>query len=179
MVKGRLQPPPFFSPTLVACACRCYAATMHPAHRLLSDTPRLVTRHRPAQARDGDDDTDGPSPGWRRLFDLDLIERVLHDAARNGRALSYAETLDALGYGFSRPKMRALCAALHTVDERAQGRGQPPLAVLVVRASDGLPGAGWWVDKDRNRYQGPREGVEATAYIRRKQRLAFAYWKNK
>lgn len=119
---------------------------------------------------------EGPTPAWRRLFDVILIEAVLQGAAQNGKALSYAETLHSLGYDFSRPKMRALCAALNEVDARARDRGQPPLAVLVVRASDGLPGAGWWIEKDRQ-YRGPREGDEAAAYIRRKQREVFKYWR--
>ena len=71
--------------------------------------------------------------------------------------------------------MRAICA-LGEVDAHARRHGQPPLAVLVVRASDGLPGAGWWTVKDRRRYQGPWEGPEAAAYIRKAQRKAFAYW---
>ena len=145
----------------------------HPHHRILSDTPKLVTRHARATA---DEDTDGPSPGWARLFDLDLIESVLQTTARQGKALSYAETLDQLGYGFSRPKMRALCAALGEVDARAKRNGQPPLAILVVRASDGVPGAGWWLEAERRRYTGPREGAEAQAYIKRKQRETFKYW---
>ena len=60
-------------------------------------------------------------------------------------ALSYAELLERLGYHFSRPKMRALCAVLGDVDREAEARGEPELAVLVVRQSDGIPGQGWWV----------------------------------
>jgi hypothetical protein len=60
-------------------------------------------------------------------------------------ALSYGELLEHLGYAFSRPKMRQLCAVLGDVDPRAELRGEPELAVLVVRQSDGLPGQGWWV----------------------------------
>ena len=91
------------------------------------------------------DVTDGDrSPAWRSLFDIQLIEMVLHDAARSGKALSYAEALYHLGHNFSRPKMRAMCTALNEVDARARRQGEPGLAVLVVRASDGLPGAGWW-----------------------------------
>ncbi len=119
---------------------------------------------------------EGPSPAWAKLFDVKLIELVLQGAAQDGKALSYAETLNRLGYDFSRPKMRALCAALNEVDNRARQNKQPLLAVLVVRASDGLPGAGWWVEKER-RYQGTREGPEAEAYIRRRQKEAFRYWK--
>lgn len=121
----------------------------------------------------------GPSPAWRALFDIDQIEMLLQAAAQQGKALSYAETLNHLGYDFSRPKMRALCVALAEVDARARQQQQPLLAVLVVRASDGLPGAGWWVDKDRRAYHGPWEGPEAQAYIRRKQAEAFKYWRSR
>lgn len=124
------------------------------------------------------EDDGGPSPAWARLFDVAAIETILQDAARQGRALSYAETLYHLGYDFSRPKMRALCAALEAVDTRARGRNEPPLAVLVVRQSDGLPGQGWWVGKDRRRYRGPWEGPQAMAYIRGKQAEAFRHWRN-
>ena len=66
-------------------------------------------------------------------------------AARAGTALSYGELLEQLGYHFSRPKMRELCAVLGEVDREAEARGEPELAVLVVRQSDGIPGQGWWV----------------------------------
>lgn len=118
-----------------------------------------------------------PSPAWSKLFDIDMIEAVLQQAAQNGKALSYAEALNALGYDFSRPKMRALCVALGEVDARAQRRQQPALAVLVVRASDGIPGAGWWSEKDRRNYKGPQEGPEAMSYIKKKQKDAFRYWR--
>jgi hypothetical protein len=102
-------------------------------------------------------------------------------AARAGVALSYGELLEQLGYPFSRPKMRQLCALLGTVDEDAGARGEPELAVLVVRASDGLPGQGWWVaggGRDRG-YQGPWEGAEAARFIAEVQAETFAYWRSR
>ena len=120
-------------------------------------------------------DDDERSPAWEKLFDINLIENILRDAARAGKALSYSETLYYLGYTFSRPKMRALCVALAEVDARAKRQGEVPLAVLVVRASDGLPGAGWWVDRDK--YKGPREGPQAAAYIKKKQNETFKFWR--
>ena len=112
------------------------------------------------------------------LFDPIEIEVLLQAAARAGEAMSYAQVLNALGMAFSRPKMRALCVALETVDARARGRGEPELAVLVVRASDGLPGQGWWVGgrPRQDGYTGPWEGPEAAAYIARVQAETFAYW---
>ena len=43
--------------------------------------------------------------------------------------------------------MRQLCKVLGIFDEDAAARGEPELAVLVVRQSDGLPGQGWWVER--------------------------------
>ena len=45
----------------------------------------------------------------------------------------------------SRGRKCGVCKVLSYVDDEAEGRGEPELAVLVVRQSDGLPGQGWWV----------------------------------
>lgn len=99
-------------------------------------------------------------------------------AAQAGRSLTYSELLEQLGYSFSRPKMRQLCAILSAVDQEAEARGEPELAVLVVRQSDGLPGQGWWVCGGvRSRgYPGPWEGPEASRFIASVQAEAFAFW---
>ncbi|MBX3560268.1 MAG: ribose-phosphate pyrophosphokinase [Sphingomonas sp.] len=101
-------------------------------------------------------------------------------AARAGTALSYGELLEHLGYRFTRPKMRALCAMLGEIDRDAEARGEPELAVLVVRASDGIPGQGWWVSGGaRSRgYGGPWEGPEAVHFIRSVQAETFAWWQS-
>ncbi len=66
-----------------------------------------------------------------------------------------------LGHHFTRPKMRALCKVLAYVDDEAEERGEPELAVLVVRQSDGLPGQGWWVGgAKKHGYTGLWEGPE-------------------
>ena len=77
--------------------------------------------------------------------------------------------------------MRALCAILGHVDEAGARRGEPELAVLVVRQSDGLPGQGWWASGGaRSRgYRGPWEGPEARRFIERVQAESFAYWKSR
>ena len=108
------------------------------------------------------------------------VRVLLVAAARAGTALTYSEVLEQLGYAFSRPKMRALCAILGTVDEDAEARGEPELAVLVVRQSDGIPGQGWWVagGARAHGYEGPWEGPEARRFIDRVQGKAFAYWKS-
>ena len=115
------------------------------------------------------------------LADPEEVRLHLVAAARAGTALSYGELLERLGYAFSRPKMRALCKILGTVDEAGALRGEPELAVLVVRQSDGIPGQGWWVaGGGRQRgYQGPWEGPEARRFIAAVQAETFAYWKSR
>jgi len=111
------------------------------------------------------------------LGDWQEIRAHLIAAATAGHALSYSELLEHLGYGFSRPKMRALCKTLGAVDRDAEARGEPELAVLVVRQSDGLPGQGWWVEGARQHgYTGPWEGPKAGRFIRKLQQRAFDYW---
>ncbi len=113
------------------------------------------------------------------LADPEEVRAHLVAAARAGHALTYSEMLEQLGYHFSRPKMRQLCAVLGTVDQEAEARGEPELAVLVVRQSDGIPGQGWWVAGGaRSRgYEGPWEGPEAERFIASVQAETFEYWK--
>jgi hypothetical protein len=108
------------------------------------------------------------------LADVQRITAILQDAAREGRAVSYSELLMMLGFRFTRPKMRAVCKTLYAVDREAEACGQPPLAPLVVRESDRLPGQGWWVG--RADYIGSWEGAEARDYLAKHQRSAFEYW---
>jgi len=112
------------------------------------------------------------------LHDPDEVRAHLIAAAAAGHALSYSELLEHLGYGFSRPKMRQLCKTLGAVDEEAAARGEPELAVLVVRQSDGLPGQGWWVGggASAHGYEGPWEGPKAARFIRKLQQKTFDYW---
>ena len=115
-----------------------------------------------------------------RLADPEEVRAHLVAAARAGIALTYSEMLERLGYAFSRPKMRQLCAILGEVDRDAEARGEPELAVLVVRQSDGLPGQGWFVAggaRDHG-YEGPWEGPEAARFIRDLHSRTFAYWQD-
>ena len=116
-----------------------------------------------------------------RLADPAEIRAHLVGAAQAGTALTYSELLERLGYSFSRPKMRALCAALGDVDAEAEARGEPELAVLVVRQSDGIPGQGWWVaGGGRSRgYRGPWDGSEARRFIQAVQAETFAFWQSR
>ncbi len=116
------------------------------------------------------------------LADPAEVRAHLVAAAKAGVALSYGELLEHLGYRFSRPKMRQLCAMLGEIDREAGLRGEPELAVLVVRASDGLPGQGWWVGPEGGGprgYQGPWEGPDAARFIARVQQETFAYWRSR
>lgn len=114
------------------------------------------------------------------LADPAEVRAHLVAAARAGVALSYGELLEHLGYRFTRPKMRALCAMLGEIDREAEARGEPELAVLVVRASDGIPGQGWWVGGGgaSRGYSGPWEGPEAARFIASVQAETFAHWQS-
>jgi len=106
------------------------------------------------------------------------VRALLIDAAREHRAVSYSEILALLGHRFTRPLMRALCKTLDVIDDAAALNGEPELAVLVVRESDGLPGQGWWVSPRGSLapYEGPWEGPAARAFVEELQREAFDYW---
>ncbi|MFN3592536.1 MAG: ribose-phosphate pyrophosphokinase, partial [Thermaurantiacus sp.] len=67
-------------------------------------------------------------------------------------------------------------AALDEVDRLQRGRGRPELAVLVVRASDRIPGQGWWLSKNHDPWEGPFEGPEARRFVEAHQARAFAFW---
>lgn len=119
---------------------------------------------------------DVPPPGVS-LADPGEVRAHLLAAATAGHPLTYSELLERLGFAFSRPKMRALCAVLTAIDEAAEAAGEPELAVLVVRQSDGLPGQGWWVGGwEKHRFTSQWTGPEAHRLIDRLQREAFAYW---
>ena len=111
------------------------------------------------------------------LADPGEVRAILVASASAGEAITYSEMLALLGHQFTRPKMRALCKVLSVVDDEAAERGEPELAVLVVRQSDGLPGQGWWVGGARaHDHSGSWEGPTAARLIKRLQRAAFAFW---
>ena len=107
------------------------------------------------------------------------VRAILVAAAKAGESITYSEVLGLLGHDFTRPKMRALCKVLAFIDDEAEERGEPELAVLVVRQSDGLPGQGWWVGGARKHgYTGEWEGPKAAKLIRKIQQCAFEHWAN-
>ena len=112
------------------------------------------------------------------LADPAEVRRLLIASAAAGEAITYSELLNALGHQFTRPKMRALCKVLAVIDEEAAEHGEPELAVLVVRQTDGLPGQGWWVAGGAmlHGYDGLWTGPEALKLVKKLQRQAFRYW---
>ena len=111
------------------------------------------------------------------LADPDEVRAILVSAAQAGESITYSEVLALLGHHFTRPKMRALCKVLALVDDEAEERGEPELAVLVVRQSDRLPGQGWWISGGKTHgYTGQWEGPQAARLIRKIQRQTFDYW---
>jgi len=111
------------------------------------------------------------------LADPAEVRAILVASAQAGQAISYSEVLGLLGHHFSRPKMRQLCKVLGYVDDEAAARGEPELAVLVVRQSDGLPGQGWWiVGAKRHGHTGLWEGPKAARLIRKIRAQAFEHW---
>lgn len=112
------------------------------------------------------------------LADPREVRSILISAAAAGAPVTYSEVLNALGHEFTRPKMRALCKVLAFVDEKAAELGEPELAVLVVRQSDGLPGQGWWVGGGaiQHGYDGLWTGPQAAKLVKTLQQQAFDYW---
>ena len=112
------------------------------------------------------------------LAEPERVREILISAAAAGEAVTYSEVLNALGHEFTRPKMRALCKVLAMIDDEAAEKGEPELAVLVVRQSDGLPGQGWWVGGGGTQHEdeGLWTGPEAAKLVRNLQKRAFDYW---
>jgi len=111
------------------------------------------------------------------ISDASAVRRLLVEAAKARRDISYADLLDKMGHRFSRPKMRALCKTLGAVDDASLAAGEPELAVLVVRQSDRLPGNGWWMScAERLGYAGLWTGPAAVKFIRAQQKKVFDCW---
>jgi hypothetical protein len=112
------------------------------------------------------------------IADVPLVRSILLDSARAGRAISYSAFLARLGLAFSRPKMRALCRTLDRIDQDGAERGEPGLAVLAVRESDGLPGQGWWAGWRAAElgWESDWTGPAARAFVAEEQAAAFRYW---
>jgi hypothetical protein len=121
-----------------------------------------------------------PTPADNAIGDVARVRAILIASARAGEPISYSHLLAELGHRFTRPKMRAVCKTLDAVDSAGAEAGEPGLAVLVVRESDGLPGQGWWVGgiAMRHGYDGPWTGVEALGFVRGLQEEVFDWWRS-
>jgi hypothetical protein len=115
------------------------------------------------------------------IADVPRVRALMIEAARAGETISYSALLAQLGHRFTRPKMRAVCRTLGFIDEAGAAAGEPELAVLLVRESDGLPGQGWWGGGHAMMlgYDGAWEGPEARAFVHILQQEAFAYWRDR
>ena len=125
---------------------------------------------------------DAPSTSDASLIgDTALVRGLLIAAARAGESISYASLLNLLGLSFSRPKMRALCRTLDRIDQDGAAAGEPGLAVLVVRESDGLPGQGWWLGwrSTERAWEGDWTGPAARALVAEEQGKAFGWWQER
>lgn len=111
------------------------------------------------------------------LFPVDELEALLILRAKAGRPISYGDVFAWFGLPFRRFQVGQLCAALDAVDALQRGSGRPELAVLVVRASDGLPGQGWWLSKNHDPWDGLFTGPAAAAFVARHQARAFDHWR--
>jgi hypothetical protein len=112
------------------------------------------------------------------MLDPAEIRTLLIEAARQRSIFTYSALLGVLGHAFTRPLMRQLCKVLDAIDQDGRAAGEPGLAVLVVRQSDGLPGQGWFVARSGvyDDLPGEREGPEARAYTQARQAEAFDHW---
>ncbi len=110
------------------------------------------------------------------MIDLDRLERVLIQAAREDRPVTYGQLLAFFGWKVTQVTVGALCRDLGRVAERRDGAGWPDLACLVVRKSDGLPGAGYFASlRAAGEYDGPGTGPAAVAFVRGRQERACAW----
>ena len=119
-----------------------------------------------------------PSGGTRStLVDVDQLEKLLIAAACARRSLTYAEVLAHFGLRITPRRVYALCRDLGAVCERNRARGEPELAVLVVRKSDRLPGEGFFTASGgMARTTDRRPDPPAAAFIRRESERVFAHW---
>jgi hypothetical protein len=111
------------------------------------------------------------------IVDIDALEALLIDAARARRSMTYAEVLAHFGIRITPRRVFALGRDLGEVCARNRARGEPELAVLVVRKDDRLPGEGFFHSCWRDGlYDGPSTGPAAEAFIRAESERVFAHF---
>jgi hypothetical protein len=110
------------------------------------------------------------------MVDLELLETRLLVAARAGEPVTYGALLAFFERRVTPITVLALCRDLGRVCERIEAAGGPDLACLVVRASDGLPGAGYFQGlRDAGRYDGLDQGEAAVRFVAAEQARAKEY----
>lgn len=110
------------------------------------------------------------------MVDLDRLERVLIQAARERRALTYGQVLAYFERRVTRITVGALCKDLGRVERRRKDEGWPDLACLVVRKADGLPGEGYFASlRQEEGIACASTGPQAQALIAARQARAFAW----
>ena len=111
------------------------------------------------------------------LVEVDALEALLVAAARARCSMTYAEVLAHFGMRITPRRVFALCRDLGEVCARNRDRGEPELAVLVVRKADRLPGEGFFHGYWRDGvYDGPATGPAAAAFIRAESERVFAFF---
>jgi hypothetical protein len=111
------------------------------------------------------------------LVEIDELEALLIAAARARRSLTYAEVLAHFGIRITPRRVYGLCRDLGEVCARNRARGEPELAVLVVRKADRLPGEGFFRSAwECGEYQGPTTGAEAERYVVALSEAVFGHW---
>ena len=91
--------------------------------------------------------------------------------------MTYAEVLAHFGIRITPRRVYALCRDLGEVCARNRARGEPELAVLVVRKADRLPGEGFFHGYWRDGvYDGPSTGTPAQAFIRAETERVFEFF---
>ncbi len=112
------------------------------------------------------------------MVDVDELERLLIEAASERRTLAYSDVLTHFGKRTTPIRVFALCRDLGEVSERNRLRGEPELAVLVVRKTDRLPGEGFFRGAwQEGRYDGPATGPRAKMFIDELTATVFEYWR--
>ena len=110
------------------------------------------------------------------MVDLDRLERVLIQAARERRPVTYGQLLAYFGWKVTQVTVGALCRDLGRVDARHRGEDWPDLACLVVRKSDGMPGEGYFASlRAEGAYDGPSVGTAAARLVKARQARAHAW----
>ncbi|SNB62154.1 hypothetical protein SAMN07250955_10349 [Arboricoccus pini] len=111
------------------------------------------------------------------MVEIGKLKAVLERAAGEGRALTYGQILTFFGRKVTRVSVGALCRDLGEACRLVEADGGPDLAVLVVRKSDGMPGAGYFTALRREGlYDGADSGEAAAAFVAARQQEVFAWY---